>query len=176
MAEIIDLDKKRRSIAAKKGFRSWTRFFSEIFHEESRLEDLSNTTLQSLIQSGEQTERILYEFIMEVKGLGSESQFHLLGTEEKMAIMDIALFILDQIRFECMRRLGWVETYPAFHIPLVDLVNQFSEHFSALKHQTPALSPAHPRYSEYRATFENDRGAFIRRLIPAAIEAFREKE
>jgi hypothetical protein len=166
------MEEKRRLMAAQRGFRHWRSRFSETFHENTSPADLSDRTLRSLIQPGEETMGIIYEFVSEVKGLGPENRFHLLEAPDKMAVMDIALFILDQFRFECMRRLGWVELYPTCHTPLVDLIEQFPEGFAHLKHHTPSLAPTHPRYGEYEATFEDDRGVFIRRLIPQALEAF----
>jgi hypothetical protein len=112
---------------------------------------------------------------MGVKNLGKGAQFHSLDTSQKMAIMDIAIFLLDQLRFECMRRLGWINGYATMTIPMVDLISKFETGFAAAKNQTPELSPAHPRYQDYLNEFDMDRGAFLRRLIPEAIETFQQR-
>lgn len=166
------MQEKRRQLTAKKGFLGWTHRFSESFDEFTRLEDLSNSTLEILIRGGEESSMPLYEFILGVKGLGMGPRFYFMENPDKMAIMDITLFLLDQLRFEAMRRLGWVEDHPTFHIPLLDLVEQFTGRFSAIRNQTPSLALNHPRYMEYDKCFEGDRSAFVRRLIPEVLEVF----
>ena len=174
MAQIIEMEEKRRSLSAKKAFRRWNRLFSQTYDETTRPQDLTNKTLFALIQPGERTAGLLYEFVTEIKGWGHETHFDSLAGHQKMQVMDIGLFLLDQLRFECMKRIGWIESYPTLHVPLVEVVERFSERFASERHQTPFLSPAHPRYEEYQKTFEGDRGAFLRRLIPEAIHEFGE--
>lgn len=175
MAKILDMNEKRQHLTAKRGFDGWNRRFCEPFDENTRLVDLGDETLAKLIQPGEDSSMAIYEFIMGVQGLGTGTRFHFLENLDKMALMDITLFFLDQLRFEAMRRLGWVEESRTSRIPLVDLVTQFQTRFSADRHKTPALSPSHPRYEQYQQTFEGDRAAFIRRLTPEALEIFKEK-
>lgn len=175
MAKILEMKGKRQYLTAKRGFEGWSRRFSEPFDENTRLLDLSDVTLAKLIQPGEEASMAINEFIMGVKGLGTGTRFHFLENMDKMALMDITLFFLDQLRFEAMRRLGWVEESPTSRLPLMDLVLEFPTRFSTDRHRTPNLSPAHPRYEQYQGTFEGDRAAFIRRLIPEALEVFKEK-
>lgn len=172
MTKILDMAEAKRSLAAKRGFQNWFDRFAESFDVNIALTDLSDSTLSTLIQPGSDSSMIIYEFIMGVKGLGKGPRFHFLENQDKLVVMDITLFLLDQLRFEAMRRLGWIETYPTIAVPLVDMVFQFNQRFAAGRHQTPDLSPAHPRYEEYRATFDADRAAFVRRLIPEVLQAF----
>jgi len=172
VAQILEMREKKRQLAAKKGFQGWTRRFCEFYDENTRLEDLSDSTLEVLIRGNEESSMPLYELILGIKGLGMGPRFYFMESGEKMAIMDITLFLLDQLRFEAMRRLGWVDDHPTFHSPLMDLVEQFSGRFSAIRNQTPALSSTHPRYFEYTETFEGDRSGFVRRLIPQVLEVF----
>ncbi|MCK8601049.1 hypothetical protein [Desulfoferrobacter suflitae] len=174
MAKILDMKEMRQQLTAKRGFEEWTRRFAQTFDENTRLMDLDDATLAKLIQPGEESSMAIYEFIMGVKGLGTGTRFHFLENLDKMAIMDITLFFLDQLRFEAMRRLGWVEGTPNSSVPMVDLVAQFADRFSADKHRTPTLSSSHPRYKEYLQTFEGDRPSFIRRLIPEMLEIYKE--
>lgn len=175
MAKILEMKGKRQYLTAKRGFEGWNRRFSESFDENTSLQDLSDVTLAKLIQPGEEASMAIYEFIMGVQGLGTGTRFHFLENLDKMALMDVTLFFLDQLRFEAMRRLGWVEESATSRIPLVDLVIEFPTRFSPDKHRTPSISRAHPRYEQYQATFEGDRAGFIRRLIPEALEIFKEK-
>lgn len=175
MAEIVNLAERKRSLAARKGFKSWEARFSRTFDGSTRMEDLDHQALGKLIGGGEESNDLLYDLIMGIKGLGAGLRFHFLEGAEKVRILDIAVFLLDQLRFEAMRRLGWIDNYPGYHIPLVDLVQGFGVRFADGSIETPSLSPGHLRYGEYRRTFPADRGVFVRRLIPEAIEAFRDE-
>ena len=176
MAEIVNLADRRRSLAAKRGFKGWERRFSRSFDVSTRIEDLSHETLGRLIGGGEESNSLLYDLIMGIKGLGPGLRFHFLAGAEKIGIVDIAVFLLDQLRFEAMRRLGWIDDYPGYHIPLVDLVEGYGVKFSGTGMETPSLSRDHARYGEYRRTFSGDRGVFVRRLIPEAIDAFHDED
>lgn len=172
MAQIIQFDEQRRTLTAKRAFRRWSSRFHDTFEADTCPRDLNDSTLLELIQPGDQSMKILHEFILAVKGREEENAFNSLSPEEKMTVMDTGLFVLDRLRFECMKRLGWIEGYPASGVALIDLVEGYRETYSKMKHEVPSLSPEHPLYEEYEAAFESDRGAFIRRLIPQALEAF----
>jgi len=175
VGKILEFEEQRRRLAAKRAFQSWTRRFSEFYDGDTTLRDLSDATIMNLIRGGKDSSMPLYDFTMGVMGLGVGQRFHFLESSVKIAVMDIALFLLDQIRFEAMHRLGWVEDFHTFHVPMVDLVSSFTERYSQVRHHSPPLSGSHPRYTEYLQTFEADRGAFVRKLIPEAIQVF-EKE
>jgi hypothetical protein len=175
LAELIHLDEARRHLRARRGFQGWTQRYGESFNDSTCLSDLSESTLGSLIEAGEQTSLAIHDLIMGVKNLGRGSQFQNLDNSQKMAVMDVAIFLLDQLRFECMRRLGWVESYDSINIPLVDLITNYPYGHSTVKDQTPPLSPSHPRYQDYLREYEMDRAAFLRRLIPEAIESFKQR-
>jgi hypothetical protein len=175
VAEILDLAEKRREIMARRGFQSWTGRFGEPFGGETCIEHLSDKTLGMLIQGGEDSSLPLYELIMGILGLGGGAKFYYLETPDKMMVMDITLFLMDQLRFEAMRRIGWIENHSTLHVPIVSLVREFPCRFSAVKHQTPPLSPDHPLFPEYEVAFESDRASYTRRLIPEAIRIFEQR-
>lgn len=175
MAEVIRLDQARRQLYARRGFQGWIQRYGEAFDDSTCLLDLSESNLASLIEAGEQTSLAIHDLIMGVKNLGRGIQFQSLDNPQKMVVMDIAIFLLDQLRFECMRRLGWIEGYSFMTIPLIDLITDFSPSSLAANNQTPALSPSHPRYQEYLRQYDMDRAAFLRRLIPDAIETFKRR-
>ena len=160
---------------ARRGFQGWAKRFEESFDENTRIEDLSDSVLWTLIQAGNDSSLLLYELIMGIEGLGFGPRFYSLEPSVRMAVMDTALFLLDQLRFEAMNRLNWVEDLPSFHIPMVDLVNDLDERYNPFKAMTPILSTTHPAYVDYAETFEPDRGRFIRKLIPEALEAFQKR-
>ena len=175
MAEIVDLGQHRRQMEARRGFQGWNKRFEESFDENTRIEDLSDSVLWTLIQGGNDSSLLLYELIMGVEGLGPGPRFYSLEPSLRMAVMDTALFLLDQLRFEAMKRLRWAEDLPSFHIPLVDLINNIDEDYNPFKAMVPILSSTHPGYVDYAGTFEPDRGRFIRKLIPEALEAFQKR-
>ena len=52
MAEVIDLERFRAKMAADQGFRTWLARFQEQFGPDTRLQDVSPTTLLYLASSG----------------------------------------------------------------------------------------------------------------------------
>lgn len=175
MGKVLDLQEERRALIARRGFRAWSEQFSEEFGPLTTLSDLSDKTLAFLIQGGDESNRALQDLVMGLKGLGASARFHFLENRDKMLVMDVVLYVLDQLRFQAMKRLGWVGDSPAFHVSILDLVEEFHTRFAALPQLPPPLSPQHPRFAEYAGTFEPDRGPFVRRLIPDAIKSFNEK-
>lgn len=175
MTDVLDFHKQRRHLIAKRAFHAWSCLFPETFDENTSLKDLSDTTLAALIAGSDESSMVLYEFIMGVRGMGRGPRFYFLEPDAKIQIMDITLFLLDRLRFEAMRRLGWVEEDLGFDVPLLDLIELFQDRFSAVRHSTPLLSKAHGGYLEYTKLCEGDKSAFVRRLIPEALEEFRQR-
>lgn len=175
MGKVLDWNKERRSLLAKRAYRSWSEKFSEKFGPDTSLSDLSDKTLAFLIQGGDESNRILQDLVMGVKGLGSSAKFNFLENRDRMQIMDAVLYLLDQLRFQAMKRLHWVEDSTHFHMSMVEMVEEFFTRLTVLPQQPPPLSSHHPQFDAYCKTFEADRGPFIRRLIPEAIKLFNEK-
>lgn len=172
LARVLFLAERKRHLAAKKGFDPWTRRFGTTFDDETSVRRLDDSIIKFLIPGGEDSAAALYELVMGMQGLGAGSRFHSLDSENKMGIMDVTLFLLDLTRFEAMRRLGWLDDYPYLNIPLIDLVQGFRTQFASARNQCPPLSSAHPQYLQYSTEFEGDRNAFVRKLIPEAIQTF----
>ncbi|MGC9964151.1 MAG: hypothetical protein ABSE08_01975 [Syntrophobacteraceae bacterium] len=172
MAGIIDINEGRRRVAAKKGFAPWSRRFSISFNENTSIRRLDNSVIGYLVRGGEDSAMALYELIMATKGLGPGMRFDYLDSESKMYVTDITLFLLDLIRFEAMYRLGWLDEYAFLSVPLVDLIANFKDQFSALRNSAPVLSQSHPLFRQYLAEYEGDRNVFLRKLIPEAIKTF----
>jgi hypothetical protein len=175
VSEIVDFLAKRREMAARRGFRNWVSRFSEPFDEHTRFRDVSEKTLGALINGGEVSTQPVYDLVMGFLGLGAGYKFDELEVPDKMEVMDMVIFLLDQFRFEAMRRLGWVEDDPAFDMSLVEAIEQYSTSLAAGRHRTPELSATHPSYEEYCRAFGNDRYAAVRRLIPEAIAIYEQK-
>jgi hypothetical protein len=169
VTELIQLEKARLMLAAKKGYRNWKSRFGEDFQAETRLGEISGKTLFHLARGDEKATFYLYDLIMGIKDLGSGFEFDCLNPGGKMLVIDMYLFLLDRMRFETMKRFGWLQYYPGEDLALVKLIADFEEIASDLQSHVPVLSPDHPGIEEYRAMNTLDREAFIRRLIPVAL-------
>ncbi len=170
MPQVIDLEKGRLLLAVKRGFRNWTSRFKEDFGPDTRLCHISFTTLSYLAQGRNEGVFYLYDLIMNLKDLGSGFEFSELDSKNKMAVIDLHLFLLDRIRFECMKRLGWLEGYPGEEFTLVELIIQFDRLAPGLQAKTPLLSQDHPDYPRFFAVNTFDKEGFIRKLIPGLMK------
>lgn len=172
MTQVVDLDRARHEAAVRRGYRNWRSRFQEDFHGATRTGDLSDATLLSLSQGSEEAAFYLYDLIMSVLHLGSGFEIRALSPEDRLRVMDRYLFLLDRLRFEIMRRLGWVDAFPGEDETLVDLVTQYDTLAPALQAGVPELSRDHPDYEAYQSVSALEKESFIRRMIPAALEAF----
>jgi hypothetical protein len=177
VAEVVDLDHFRRKLAADKGFRTWLRRFQDQFGPDTTLEDLAPETLLYLATPGEENLYVFFDLVMGAMGLGGALRFRLddLETATKLRIMDAAFTIMDRVRFEVMRRLGWVEDIPGEKTPLIALVQQAWQQGSDFARQVPRLAPSHPDYGSYQKLGAIDQGTTVRRLIPRAVAQFQEQ-
>lgn len=172
MAEVIQLKSFKRKQAASRGFRSWSKRFGEKLDEQTSLSDLSDETLFFLISPGDQNIFALYELVMGVLDLGTASDFFQLDKAEKMRVIDISIHLLDQFRFECMRRLNWVENTAAQPMSIIDLIERYPLPRLQGPAFIPSLNESHPKYQIFQTLPELERETFIRKQIPEAIEAF----
>jgi len=171
MSGVIDLKDGQRLIQAKRAFRNWTSRFSENFGPETRLGDLSLDTLSFLAQGNEKSTFYLYDLIMEMKGFGSGFEFNELPPKKKMVVIDQYLFLLDRIRFECMKRLGWLGTYPGEEFSMVALVTGYDRLAPGLQANVPRLREDHPEYPKFATISTYDKEGFVRKLIPKLMRA-----
>lgn len=172
MTEVVDLDRARHEAAVRRGYRNWRSRFHEKFGEATRTGDLSDATLRFLSQGSEEAAFYLYDLIMCVLQLGSGFEIRALSPEDRLRVMDRYLFLLDRLRFEVMRRLGWVDAFPGEDDSLVELVRRYDTLAPALQAAVPELSRDHPDYETYRTVSAFEKESFIRKMIPAALEAF----
>ncbi len=174
MTRVIDLEEGRLQRAAKRGYRNWISQFNEEFGLETRLSHVSFSTLAYLAQGKEKGSFYLYDLIMNLQGLGSGFEFNELHSKEKMLVIDKYLFLLDRIRFEVMKRLGWLESYPGEELSLVELIVQFEKMAPSLQAKVPVLSRDHPDHEQYMRLNTFDREAFVRKLIPKALKKLKD--
>ena len=172
MTEVIQLESFKRKQAAIRGFRSWSKRFGEKLDEHTRLADLSDKTLLFLISPGDQNIFALYELVMGVKNLGTASDFFNLDKSGKMEVIDISIYLLDQLRFECMRRLNWLERGAEQAVPILDLVDRYPLTKLEGPASIPPLNKSHSKYQTYEKLADLEKETFVRKQIPQAIEEF----
>lgn len=170
MKEVVDLKKAQLALAVKKAYRNWVSKLGESFGSKTQLSHLSLRSLVFLAQGKERSPFYLYDLIMNLLNLGSGFEFNELHSKQKMAVVDRYLFILDRIRFEYMKRLGWLESYPGEEFTLVDFVIRFEELAPRLQTKTPTLSRNHPEYEKFSKMGAFEREELIRKQIPKALK------
>ncbi|MCJ7594789.1 MAG: hypothetical protein MUO52_08485 [Desulfobacterales bacterium] len=174
MTEVVNMETARLGLAVKRGYRNWRSQFQEDFGLETRLSDLSARTLALLCQGRDRSTFYIFDLIMNLKNLGSGLEFTDLNTKEKMALMDRYLFLLDRIRFEYMKRLGWLEEYPGEECSIVELITQYERLAPGLEAKVPQLSQDHEAYQEFCNMNAFEREELIRKLIPKALKALQD--
>jgi hypothetical protein len=173
MGKVVDLESYRNRALEARALAPWKKRFGEDFGENTCLPDLSDATLMKLAQPGEDHALAYYEMVMAVLDLGEGIKFYYLDKGEQLQVVDIHLFLADQVRFELMRRLGWLKDYFGFAIPIVTLVAGFDRLQKTAAASPPALSESRPDFEKYRQLTGREQESFIRRLLPSALEAFR---
>lgn len=175
MAELVDLEKFRRKLMADKGFRTWLTRFQEQFGPDTRLKELTSATLLFLATPGDEHLYVYFDLIMGATGLGGSARFRLddIDSPTKLKIMDTAFALMDRVRFEVMRRLGWVQEVPGENTPLIALVKEAWSQEANFASAVPRLAPDRPEYAAYQKLPPLDQRVFVRRLIPQAVAEFR---
>ena len=169
MPGIIDLEKARIEIKAKKGFKTWSSRFGCCFDVSAKMENIPDKALVFLAEGNLKSSFYYYDLIMNLKDMKSGSGFEELEAADKMAVIDIHLFLLDRVRYEYMKRLGWIDSYPGEEYPIVELVMNFNDLAPDIQARPPVLSQSHPCYMEYISKNLFEKEEIIRKLIPEAL-------
>jgi len=170
MTEVLHMRQARLDLAIRRGFRNWKSEFHEDFSGGTRLSDISRKTLSQLALGKDKSTFYLFDLIMNLRNQGSGFEFSELSPQDKMSVMDQYLFLLDRIRFEYMKRIGWLEAYPGEESTVVDLVVQFEQIGQRLFRATPLLSRNHAANAQFRGMNSFEREELIRKLIPKALK------
>jgi hypothetical protein len=173
MTKIVDLQSFRERALEQKSYGPWQKRFGESYGAHTRISDLSDKTLFGLAQPGETSTTAFYELIMGALDLGPAAKFYYLANDEQMRVVDIHLLLADHVRFELMRRLGWLRTLPCGRYSLIEMVQQFESVKQQARQAPPELNDSHPEYGAYRQLAKGDQEVFIRRMLRDAIEAFK---
>jgi hypothetical protein len=172
MTKIVDLHQYRIQMVEQRAFGPWQKRFGETYNAKTCLAELSDKTLYFLAQPGEHCSIAYYEAIMGVLGLGPATKFDYLPSEEQMKVVDVHLFLADQLRFEMMRRLAWLDTLPCQTIRIVEMIQDFDAVKTECRNNPPQLARSHPGYTSYQNLAARDKEVFIRQLLREALEEF----
>jgi hypothetical protein len=175
MTKVVDIQTYRSKIAMQRAFGPWEKRFGESYGFKTTLSDLSDKTLFFLSEPGETGVIAYYELIMGILNYGPGAKFNYLPNSEQMRVVDIHLFLADQIRFEVMGRLKWLVDLPCEKYTLVEMVQNFDTIKAACKAKPPELSASHPDYRSYQSVTNGDKEVFIRRMLRDALEAFKKR-
>jgi hypothetical protein len=168
MERIVDLATYRRQQRERRIFAPWRRRFGETFPLEVGLPDLAPRTLRALAMPGEESNSAIEAFIAAVRTDAGRPP----TSAEPVRRVDIHLFLSDQLRFEVLLRLHWVEAFTARTLPLHRMVADFESLPRTLIAEVPELCPDHPRFAAYALLNTREKAVFVRRLIADAITAF----
>ena len=170
MTQVISLEEGKAQLLAKKAFRNWKSRFKEDFTPETCLGHISLETLSFLAQGKDKSTFYFYDLIMGLNHLGSGFEFNELSPKNKMRVIDQHLFLLDRIRYEGMKRLGWLAHYPGEEIPLVEMITRFEALAPNLQAQIPMMNPGFAGSKEFFSVTTFEQEGVVRKLIPKLMQ------
>jgi hypothetical protein len=174
MTKVVHLNTYRTKAIEQRAFAPWYKRFGELYGPKARVSDLSAATLYFLACPGEESALAYYEFIMGIQSKGPAVKFYYLNKNEQVTIMDIHLFLADQVRFEMMRRLNWLDRFPGESYTLLEMVLNFDRIKVGCSATSLELAQTHPEYSSFTGLVHGDKEVFVRRLLPQALETFKD--
>lgn len=177
MSKVVFLEALRNQKAAKRGFREWCKKFKDLRppDEHTRWSDLPDSVILYLADEDMGGRQILYDLLMGALELGRGFEFESLPAEKLLPLLDAYFLLIDQVRFECLRRLGWIEEIPLGERPLIPLIRDYERGNYNTLTISPKLSPHHPSFPEYSRLPELDQRVFVRKSIPEAVRLFKQK-
>lgn len=173
---LSSLSDYRRRKAARRAFREWNRLFepAQRIEENTRWADLPDRAVLFLCEELPEHRFTVYDLLMGASGLGSGYEFESLPSPKLLPLLDCYFVTMDRIRFECMRRLGWVEDpLPGAQIPIIELVLRDLKASAPFTLKNPKMTPRHPGFGKVRGENDPDYGRFLRMHVPDAIKEFR---
>ena len=172
MKKVVDLQAYRTRAVERRAFGPWQKRFGESYDSTTRIVDVTNRTLFYLAQPGEPSSVAYYEFIMGVLNLGAAPKFHYLDNREQMLVVDIHLFLADQVRFEMMRRLTWIKAFEGEKYTLIEMVQEFDKVKTVCRQNPPELAKSDADFSAYKRLTEGDKEVYIRQMLQEALKEF----
>ncbi len=175
MGELIQLEKARQERLARRAFGPWSRRLGYRPRPEERFSQLPDRVLDRLAELDQAGTLALYDLALGVRGWGPGEKFPHLEAWAKMEALDTYLFLADQVRFELMRRLGWLEGTPGQAFTMLELAADHREIMARFRPSFPRLTEGYPGYREVSRRLALEPAAVVRSLIPEALKSFRQR-
>lgn len=175
MGTLVSLDDRRQSKAALRSFGRWERRVGCTPGTATRICDLPDEVLARLAELDREATLALYDLVLGVRDWGAGERFTYLESKPKVEALDAFLFLADQVRFDLMRRLGWVEGVASEHYTLLEMAAQPKDILASFQPEVPRLTTAYHRYEELERRLALEPSAVVRSLIPEALLVFRNR-
>jgi hypothetical protein len=177
MAEIVCLESHKNRKAAERGLTERRRTFRSMtdFDEHTKWGDLPDEIILFFCEDGPESKHAFYDLLMRSHRLGNGHDFETQVFDRLSTLLNAYFFIVDQARFECMRRLGWLDTIPRADKPIIEVVMESGTYDYPTLLEAPAPTPAHPDYAEDCQSRGIDRSALVRKHTPEAVRLFKER-
>ncbi|HBZ54158.1 MAG TPA: hypothetical protein DEO88_02030 [Syntrophobacteraceae bacterium] len=177
MADIVCLESHKNKKAAERGFTEWRRIFRSIadFDGHTKWSDLPDEVILFFCEEGPESKHAFYDLLMRSHRLGDGHDLENQAFERLSILLNAYFFITDQARFECMRRLGWLETIPQAGKSIIEVVMESGTYDYGTLLEAPEPTPAHPTFEEDRQSRGIDRSALVRKHTPEAIRQFNDR-
>jgi hypothetical protein len=175
MTDIINLHNYIIDSKHKRSFTPWQKRFGEELDYFSGLPDLPDKLLFLLADPDIESLDALRELVMAVLDKGAVTKFIFLADQEQLIINNIAFFLQEQIYFEIMRRLEWIDDYVCGRYSLVALVENYNKQNEAFGRAIPMLSQTDPEFTEYIKFPPELQNKYLKRRFPKAYKSFEKK-
>lgn len=175
MHKIVRLKDYRRHKAAWRGFRKWKASLppGKCLDENTTFPDLPDDLLLLLCEDNNESRLLIYDFIMGALDMGRGYAFESLPSSQLIPLLDICFMLTDLARFECMRRLGWIDKIPSGQEAIVALVFKAAESNGPKFIRIGSLTKAHPAYAQDIGNHGIDRQSLVRKYLKEALQLFR---
>lgn len=172
MTNVIEIKDFSINRAAGRIKPIWKKHFPEDITPRTKLSDLTDKTMMTLALLSQSVGDLINEIVMTAYECGPAVKFDSLPSDMKIKVIEANLFLIDQVRWEILGRLGWVEQYAAEQYSLVELIVNNSSIKAEFKPAFPGLRKSHAHYDEFQKRRDIDGESMIRAMIPAALAAF----
>lgn len=172
-AEVVSLEQVRRDKEARAAFGRWERRLGHRPAADAALPDLPDAALHQLAELGHQATLAIYDVVLGVRGLGPGERYPDLEARQKLEALDVFLFLADQIRFEVMVRLGWLDPGPVRGAGILEMAKNYRRFQAEAGRQPLRLTKAYPSYQQVERRMGLEPEAVVRSVIPQALAAFK---
>ncbi|MDD5205160.1 MAG: hypothetical protein PHS17_07045 [Desulfobacterales bacterium] len=143
--------------------------------ENTACSDLPDDLILFISEDTSESRLRVYDLIMGVLNLGSGYDFEELPSKRLMPLLDVYFMIMDLVRFECMKRIGWVDAVPYADMPIIDLIVKKAGGDGPVLLKISSVKKSHPAFAEFMESNDLDRQTVVRKHAKEAIQILREK-